>query len=161
MNKWLSKLRNEKIVFTQFLASLLLILITITSCFLGKGVPEEEGIVSAAISISFVIFMAVMSFRKIEPAERILFAFLGSFMAGFAATLAGSRLAFDPSIRSYFLASLALSFGLSFSCILYAMPENPNIAGAKLKSILVWVCTTVLAILVNFTIIYWLPTYID
>jgi hypothetical protein len=155
-----SKLRSEKIVLTQFFTSLLLLTVTIAFCSLTSGSPEEKGVISASISIALVIFSTIISFRGGEGIERILLAILGSFIAGFAAALAGSRLAFDPNIRNYLLASLVLSFSLSLSCVLYAMPENPNLNKVKLRGAIIWICATALAALVNFLIIYWLPTYI-
>jgi len=156
----LSRLKNEKIILTQFFTSLLLLVVTVAFCSLVGGPPEEKGVMSASISISLIIFMTIISFHGKEGVERILLAILGSFMVGFAAALAGSRLAFDPNIRNYFLASLVLSLGLSLSCVLYAMPENPNLNKVRLRGVIMWVYVTALAVLVNFIIIYWLPTYI-
>jgi uncharacterized membrane protein len=156
----LTRLKNEKIILAQFFTSLLLLIVTIAFCSLIKGPPEEKGVMSASVSISLIIFVTTILFHRKEGVERVLLAILGSFMAGFAAALAGSRLAFDPNIRNYFLASLVLSLGLSLSCILYVMPENPNLEKIKLESAMIWICATALAALVNFIIIYWLPIYI-
>jgi len=158
MMELLDRFGGEKIFVVQGGASLLLLVVTVIVCFINAHVPEESGVLSAAICIAVAVFAYLISTLSKEGAEGVFFAIIGSFISGLAATLIGSRLAFDPDIKSYFLASIALSLILSFSCILYAMPENISLKyRVKAKEILVWLCSTIMAVLVNFAIIYWLP----
>lgn len=158
MKNLMKRLGGEKIFIVQGVISLLLLLITIVVCFFSNYVPEEKGITSAAICTSIVLFFSIISALNKEGAEGIFYAVVGSFMAWLAITLLGSRLAFDPNISSYFLASIVLSIILSLSGILYVTPENLDLRERKInKKTLIWFSSTIFAIAVNFAILYWLP----
>lgn len=157
MERWFEKLKGEKVFIVQGFTSLLLLVITILVCSLSRRLPEENGIISATICASIVIFVNIALTLAKEGAEGIFFALVGSFMAGVAIVVAGSRLAFDPNIKSYFLASLTLSGILSISSNLYLIPEKFKFAGIKLKNLVFWILIILLAIMVNFAIIYWVP----
>ncbi|MBS7649247.1 MAG: hypothetical protein QXK89_08165 [Candidatus Bathyarchaeia archaeon] len=162
MSAWLNKLKGEKIFVVQGAVSLFLLIITVLVCSLSKGLPEENGIISAAICISVTIFIAIASTSLKEGAEGIAFAFIGSLISGIVASMVGSRITFDPSFpfRSYLISSLILAIALSLSCNLYMMPEKPDIHKDGLRGVLSWICVTAIAILINFIIIYWLPKII-
>ncbi|MEM2454815.1 MAG: hypothetical protein QXL85_01505 [Candidatus Bathyarchaeia archaeon] len=155
-------LGEEKIFVVQGVVSLLLLLITIIFCHFSSYPPEEEGVISAAICTSIVLFFSIISVLGKEGIEGCFYALVGSFMAWSALTLIGSRLAFDPNIGSYFLSSMILSIILSLSGIIYMMPENPTIkkGGINLKKTLIWFFSTIFTIAVNFAIIYWLPSMV-
>ncbi|MEM2370281.1 MAG: hypothetical protein QXH51_05175 [Candidatus Bathyarchaeia archaeon] len=156
------RLSEERVFVVQGVVSLFLLLITIIICSFSNLVPEEEGIISAASCTSVVLFFVIISVIGKEGIEGFFYALVGSFIAWLALTLLGSRLAFDPEISNYLLASIALSITLSLSGILYAMPEKLNSKGDKisLKKILVWLLSTVFTVIVNFAIIYWVPKII-
>ncbi|MEM1508160.1 MAG: hypothetical protein QXU02_03150 [Candidatus Bathyarchaeia archaeon] len=160
MEKWLEKLKGERAFVMQGVASLLLLLTTILVSSTSRGLPEENGIISAAICIAIIVFVNIALTLAKEGVEGIFFALVGSFMAGVAVVIAGSRLAFDPSINSYFLASLALSSILSISSNLYLIPERFDVARTKLRNLGFWVFVTLAAIAVNFVIMYWVPKII-
>lgn len=151
------KLKSERAFVMQGISSILLLLVTVLFCSMSKGIPEENGVISASISISIIIFVNTVLALAREGSEGIFFAFVGSFMAGVTVAVVGSRLAFDPSIGSYFLASLVLASILSLSSSLYMMPEKFSASKIRLKEIVYWIFILVLAVLVNFTIIYWVP----
>lgn len=156
------RLGEERVFVIQGVVSLLLLLITIIICSFSSLLPEEEGIISAASCTTVVLFFVIISVLGKEGIEGFFYALVGSFIAWLALTLLGSRLAFDPEIGNYLIASTALSITLSLSGILYAMPENLNSKGGKisLKNILIWLLSTIFAVIVNFTIIYWVPKII-
>lgn len=157
MERLFEKLKGERIFLMQGFSSLLLLLVTVLFCSTSKGIPEENGIIAATISISIIIFVnAVLALAK-EGIEGVFFAFIGSFMAGVAIAVAGARLAFDPSIGSYFLASLVLASILSLSSSLYVIPEKFGTSRIRLKGLACLIFILLLAVLVNFTIIYWVP----
>ncbi|MEM1883551.1 MAG: hypothetical protein QXE14_03005 [Candidatus Bathyarchaeia archaeon] len=153
----MKRLGEEKIFMIQGLISLLLLLITIVVCSFSHLIPEEEGIISAALCISIVLFFVIMSVLSREGIEGLLYALIGSFIAYIALTLLGSRLAFDPSISSYLLASITLSAILSLSGTLYVMPKSLGSKKIYMKRVAMWIFSIMFAIAVNFMIIYWVP----
>ncbi|MEM1515145.1 MAG: hypothetical protein QXT26_03920 [Thermoproteota archaeon] len=162
MRGLIRKLGGEKIFVVQGIISLLLLLITIMVCYFSNAIPEEGGITSAALCTSIVLFFTIISALGKEGIEGFFYALVGSFMAWLALTLLGSRLAFDPNISSYFLASMILSIILSLSGNLYTIPENLNIKWREIemRKSLIWFLSTIFAIAVNFAIIYWIPRLI-
>ncbi|MEM2027014.1 MAG: hypothetical protein QW341_05150 [Candidatus Bathyarchaeia archaeon] len=160
MEKWFERLRGERAFIVHGFTSLLLLLITIIVCSLSRKIPEENGIIAAAICTSIIVFINMVLTLAKEGAEGIFFAFVGSFIVGVAVVVAGSRLAFDPDISSYFLASMALSSIISVSSNLRLIPEKFELARIKLKDIGFCIFMTLLAVLVNFAIIYWVPKVI-
>lgn len=160
MEKWFEKLKSERVFVMQGGTSLLLLLTTILVCSISRGLPEENGIMSAAICTAIIMFINIALTLAKEGVEGILFAFVCSFMVGVAIVVAGSRLAFDPNISSYFLASLTLSSVLSISSNLYLIPERFDVARIKLRNLGFWIFTSLAAIVVNFVIMYWVPKII-
>lgn len=162
MRDLVKRLGRERIIAVHGAISLLLIFITVIVCHFCNFIPEEGGITSAAICASIILFFTMVSVLGKEGIEGLFYALVGSFMAWLVLTLLGSRLAFDPSINNYFLASAVLSIVLSISGILYAMPENLNLKGEKsiMKRILIWLLSTTFSVIVNFIIIYWVPRMI-
>lgn len=156
----MKRLGGEKIFVTQGLISLLLLLITTIVCSFSYLIPEEEGIISAALCTSIVLFFVIISVLGREGIEGLLYALIGSFMAYITLTLLGSRLAFDPSISSYFIASITLSTILSLSGTLYVMPESIGSKKIYVKKVIMWILSIIFATTVNFTIIYWVPKII-
>lgn len=157
MEGWFKKLKGERAFIMQGTTSLLLLLTTILVCSVSGRLPEENGIVSAAICTAIIVFINIALTLSREGVEGIFFAFVGSFMAGVAVVVAGSRLAFDPSINSYFLASLALSSVLSISGNLYLIPERFNFSRIKWRGLGFWILLTLVAVIANFVIMYWVP----
>ncbi|MEM2560363.1 MAG: hypothetical protein QXD53_06215 [Candidatus Bathyarchaeia archaeon] len=155
----MKRLGEEKVFIVQGAISLLFLLITIIVCFFSNYVPEEEGITSAVICTSIVLFFSIISVLGKEGVEGFFYALVGAFMAWLALTLIGSRLAFDPNISNYSLASIVLSIILSLSGVLCVMPENVNLKEVRInaKRLLIWFSSIIFAITVNFAIIYWLP----
>lgn len=160
MRRLLRGLGGERLFVVLGGSTLLLLIVTVIVCSLSRSLPEESGVASASISISIVMFISISSVLRREGAEGLLFALIGSFLSGLAAFMVGARFAFDPGLRSYLLSSLILSIFLSLSSILYVMPENPRERKPRLKSALIWAASTLLAVLANFAIIYWLPRLI-
>lgn len=157
MGSLLRRFSGERIIIVQSIASLLLLLVTTIVCLLRGSTPEENGVVSASICIAVVMFVAISSSLRKEGIEGLFFAIIGSFIAGLAASIVGARLAFDPEIGSYLLSSLTLSIFLSLGSVLYVMPED---AKERERNILILIGSTLMTILVNFAIIYWLPRLI-
>lgn len=162
MMRLMERLGEERAFVVQGIVSLLLLLITVVVCLFTGLAPEEEGIISAASCTSIVLFFTIIATLGKEGVEGLFYALVGSFAAWVTLTVAGSRLAFDPGINNYALASMILSIALSFSGLLYAAPEklSSELVGKNIKRALIWFASTVFAILVNFAIIYLIPKII-
>lgn len=156
------RLSEERVFVIQGVIVLFLLIITVAVCFLISVPPEEEGIISAALCTSAVLFFVIISVLGKEGIEGIFYALIGSFIAWLALMLLGYRLTFDPNINNYLLASMVLAIILSLSGILYAMPEKLDLKAGRvsLKKISIWILSIIFAILVNFAIIYWVPKII-
>lgn len=158
----MKRLSEERVFVVHGVIALFLLLITVIICSLSSLPPEEKGIISAAFCTSAVLFFVILSVLGKEGVEGFFYALVGAFIAWLALVLLGYRLTFDPKISNYLLASIILATTLSLNGILYAMPEKLYLKADKnnIKRILVWILSTIFAILMNFTIIYWVPKII-